>query len=218
MREGGGISRPKSVSDIGHDDWNCLRRIARRVDGLSRLGHDDFTSHLDELFGESGQPRRVAGGKALFQLDIFPFRPAKLAKETPFAFLVSASRFWSDRFLFLEKIRDGAGRDFTPPVPRDVRDGRMVGWSTGTRMVVVGIAIAHRGPRDIAGWLMAGGLPGYVASHLGTDARKFRRGSDDAYGRSHVPRATGAAELGHMKDTIPFSLTWPVDLADDRGR
>jgi MFS family permease len=35
---------------------------------------------------------------------------------------------------------------------RDVRDGRGSEWSTGTRMVAVDVAIAHRGPRDVAGW------------------------------------------------------------------
>jgi hypothetical protein len=45
-------------------------------------------------------------------------------------------------FGFLEKNRKWCGRDFTPPVPETF---------AMARMVAVDVAIAHRGPRDIAG-------------------------------------------------------------------
>ena len=48
-----------------------------------------------------------------------------------------------------EKKSQMARRDFLTRVPRDVRDGRMVGGSTCTRMVAVDVAIAHRGPKDV---------------------------------------------------------------------
>jgi hypothetical protein len=39
-------------------------------------------------------------------------------------------------------------RDFSRAAPETLR---MVGWSTDMRMVAVDVAIAHRGPRDVAG-------------------------------------------------------------------
>ena len=71
----------------------------------------------------------------------------------------------------------------------------MVGWSTGTRIVAIDVAITHRGPRDVAGWSMIGGLAGYVASRPGTDSHSqvpWWHRSDDACGRSHVLGVTDA--------------------------
>jgi len=44
-------------------------------------------------------------------------------------------------------------RDFSRAVPETFA---MVGWSTGRQMVAVDVAIAHRGPIDVAGWSMVG--------------------------------------------------------------
>ena len=67
-----------------------------------------------------------------------------------------ASCFWSDRFRFFKKNRRWCGAIF---LARSQRRSRwsMVGWSTGTRMVAVDVAIAHRGPKDVAGWSRVGG-------------------------------------------------------------
>src|SRR6516162_8002779 len=37
------------------------------------------------------------------------------------------------------------------------------------------VAIRHRGPRDVAGWSMVGGLARCVASHLGIEPHKTSR-------------------------------------------
>src|SRR5262249_54526496 len=62
---------------------------------------------------------------------------------------------------FWGKFRRWAGCDFTTAVPETFAmvDGR---WSTGARMVAVGVAIAHRGPRDVADgqWSLAVGMVG----------------------------------------------------------
>src|SRR5262249_32026643 len=74
--------------------------------------------------------------------------------------------------------------------PRDVRDGR---WSEGRRargMVAVDVAIAHRGPRDVAGWSVVGGLAGYVAPILGTDATAQR----SRCGTAAMAHAAGEAQ------------------------
>ena len=144
-----------------------------------------------------------------------PARPrpiAGVAIRPRWLLVRSLSAFW-------KKIADGAAR-FYSLGPRDVRDGRMVGWSTGTRMVAVDVAIAHRGPRDVAGWSIVGvegragvgarthvnrrrpmsacarrRLAGYVASHLGHRCTShsqapWRHRSNNACGRSLVAIAT----------------------------
>jgi hypothetical protein len=52
--------------------------------------------------------------------------------------------------------------------PRDVCDGRWSEWSTGTRMVAVDVAIAHRGPRGVAEWSMVANCRGGRNTHTGT--------------------------------------------------
>jgi hypothetical protein len=55
--------------------------------------------------------------------------------------------------IFLGENRKWAGRDLTTAVPETFAmvDGRMV---DGARMVAIDVAIAHRSPGDVAGWLM----------------------------------------------------------------
>jgi hypothetical protein len=54
-------------------------------------------------------------------------------------------------------------RDFSRVVPETLR---MVGWSTGTLMVRVDVAVAHRGPRDVRdGRMVASCLGGQSKAH-----------------------------------------------------
>jgi hypothetical protein len=58
-------------------------------------------------------------------------------------------------FGFLEKNRRRCDAIFLAR-SRETRDGRWLEWSAGALMVAVDVAIAHRGPRDVAGWSMVG--------------------------------------------------------------
>ena len=57
------------------------------------------------------------------------------------------------RIIFLVQKSEKGRPRFHSAGPIDVRDGR---WSAGARMVAVDVAIAHRGPRDFAGWSRVG--------------------------------------------------------------
>ena len=87
--------------------------------------------------------------------------------------------------------------------PREVRDGR---WSEGRRargMVAVDVAIAHRGPRDVAGWSVVGGLAGYVAPILGTDATAQR----SRCGTAAMAHAAGEAQYAaHASMSLYYAL------------
>jgi hypothetical protein len=63
--------------------------------------------------------------------------------------------------LFGKKSRMGGSRSSTA-APETFA---MVGWSTGRRLVAVDVAIAHAGPRDVAGWSMARRSHAYRAAH-----------------------------------------------------
>jgi hypothetical protein len=103
---------------------------------------------------------------------------------------------------FFQKKRRWCGAIF---LTRSQRRSRwsMVGWSTGTRMVAVGVAIAHRGPKDVAGWSMVGG-EGRGGSGLALTS------IDDAQCRP--ARAVG------LRDTLlPISGTVALTTARPRG-
>jgi len=60
-------------------------------------------------------------------------------------------RLWNGR-LFILTVTTKNSRSRTA----DPKTFAMVGWSTGTRMVAVDVAIAYRGPGDVAGWSEGG--------------------------------------------------------------
>jgi hypothetical protein len=60
-------------------------------------------------------------------------------------------------FFIFRKIANGAAANSLRRSPETF--AMVDGWmSTGARMVAVDVAIAHREPRDVAGWSMVGGL------------------------------------------------------------
>jgi hypothetical protein len=72
------------------------------------------------------------------------------SRAVPETFAMVDGHIASKRIIFFGTKSEKGRSRFHSAGPRDVSRWSMVGWSTGTRMVAVDVAIAHRGPRDVA--------------------------------------------------------------------
>jgi hypothetical protein len=163
---------PRSIAMptfVGGSCKRCQQASVRRV-SIARIMRG-----IKALCLSTANPLEAASGQIAFGLwEIIAVGRVAIGMAVPMA-LSRMARIVGrrgplpvgNRFRFFGKIRGWAGRDRAPRSQRRWRRS-MVGGSTGTRMVAVHVAIAHRGPRDVPGWSRACGIT--LLPVPGTDA------------------------------------------------